>query len=142
MSDKNYSEEEMISITKMVMRHLDAWRLKSEEIIVILGLDEGLSRRKLQSFRSGTKVLPQEVEVLQRVEHVAGIVEALRTAYPMNTSMRDRWVYNPCRRFKGKSPLSAMMTQGLNGLVNARIEIDCAYGWELSEKMKLNVQGG
>jgi hypothetical protein len=78
--------------------------------------------------------------VLQRVEHVAGIVEALRTAYPMNASMRDRWVYNPCRRFKGNSPLSAIMTQGLNGLINARIEIDCAYGWELSEKMNLKLQ--
>lgn len=140
MTDKKYNKEEMVSIGKTVMRYLDAWRLSNEEIIVILGLDEKTPKRHLQHFRSGSKVLPQDAEVMQRIEHVAGIVEALRTAYPMNVSMRDRWIYQACRRFQGNTPLFAMMTQGINGLVNARIEIDCAYGWELSEKMKLNFE--
>jgi ethanolamine transporter EutH len=140
MSDKKYNNEEMVSISKTVMRYLDAWQLTSEEIIVTLGLDEKLPKRHLQNFRSGSKVLPQETEVMQRIEHVAGIVDALRTAYPMNAPMRERWVHKPCRRFQGNTPLSAIMTQGMNGLVNTRIEIDCAYGWELSEKMNINVQ--
>ncbi len=141
MSDKNYSEEQMISITKVTMRYLDSWRLKSDEIINVLGLDEKTRKRSLQNFRAGSKALPQETEVMKRVEHIAGIVAALRTAYPMNAQMRARWLYKPCRRFQGNPPLSVMLTEGMNGLIKARIEIDCAYGWEISEQMKVKLQG-
>ncbi|MCK5918394.1 MAG: DUF2384 domain-containing protein [Cocleimonas sp.] len=142
MSDKNYSEEQMVSITKATMRTLDSWKLRSEEIMNILGLDEKTRKRSLQSFRSGSKALPQDTETMKRIEHVAGIVEALRTAYPMNAQMRARWLYKPCRRFQGNNPLSVILTEGMNGLIKARIEIDCAYGWELSEQMKIKSQGG
>jgi len=136
MGDKKYNEEQMVSITKVTMQYLDSWKLTSEEIINVLGLGEKTRKRSLQQFRSGTKTVPQEKEVMQRIEHVAGIVEALRTAYPMNAHMRARWLYKPCRRFQSNNPLSVILAEGLNGLIRARIEIDCAYGWELSEQMR------
>ena len=140
MSDKTYSNEEMVSITKAVMRYLDAWKLTSEEIVSVLGLDKKMRTRHLQSFRSGSKILPQEKEILQRVEHIAGIVEALRTAYPMSTAIRARWLYKPCRRFQSKTPLSVIMAEGMNGLIKVRIEVDCSYGWKLSEQMATKPQ--
>jgi len=138
--NKKYSKEEMISMTKNVMRYLDAWRLRSKEIINILGLNEKTRSRQLQLFRAGSKTLEQDKETLQRVEHIAGIVEALRTAYPMNAAMRARWLYKPCRRFKGNTPLAIIMDQGVEGLIKARIEIDCSYGWYLSEQMGIKLQ--
>ena len=141
MSDKTYSNEEMVSITKAVMRYLDTWKLTSEEIISILGIDKKMRSRYLQSFRAGTKTLPQEDEIMQRIEHVAGIVEALRTAYPMNTHIRSSWLHKPCRRFQGKTPISVIMTEGMNGLIKVRIEVDCAYVWKLSEQMATKTQG-
>ena len=142
MTDKNkkYSKEEMISMTKNVMRYLDAWRLRSDEIINILGMDEKTRTRQLQLFRAGSKTLGQDKETLQRVEHIAGIVDALRTAYPMNAPMRGRWLYKPCRRFKGNTPLAIIMDEGIEGLIKARVEIDCAYGWYLSEQMKVKLE--
>ncbi len=138
--NKTYSNEEMVSITKTVMRYLDAWKLTSDEIINILGLDSKIRTRHLQAFRSGNKILPQQKETFQRIEHVAGIVEALRTAYPMSVSTRARWLYKPCRRFQKQTPLSVIMAEGINGLIKVRIEVDCAYGWKLSEQMATNLQ--
>ncbi len=140
MSNKVYNNEEMVSITKTVMRYLDTWKLTSAEIISVLALDEKMRTRHLQFFRSGSKTLPQEKEMMQRIEHVAGIVEALRTAYPLNTSMRARWLHTACRRFQGKTPLSIIMAEGMNGLIKVRIEVDCAYGWKLSEQMAIKSQ--
>jgi hypothetical protein len=81
MSAKSYNNEEMVSITKAVMRYLDSWRLTNEEIINVLGLDAATRKRSLQHFRLGSKTVPQETEVMQRIEHIAGIVEALRIAH-------------------------------------------------------------
>lgn len=141
MSDKIFNHEEMVSITKTVMRYLDAWKLSSEEIVSLLGIDKKMRTRHLQAFRAGSKVLPQEKEIIQRVEHVAGIVEALRTAYPMSAPIRAQWLHKSCRRFQGKTPLSVIMEEGMNGLIKVRIEVDCAYGWKLSEQMATKPQG-
>ena len=140
MSDKKFNNEDMVSITKTVMGYLDTWKLSSEEIISVLGIDKKMRTRHLQAFRAGSKTLPQEDAMIQRIEHVAGIVEALRTAYPMNAPIRAQWLHKPCRRFQGQTPLSIIMGEGMNGLVKVRIEVDCAYGWKLSEQMATKQQ--
>lgn len=140
MSDKKFNNEEMVSITKTVMRYLDTWKLTSEGIVSVLGMDKKIRTRHLQAFRAGSKTLLQDKETMQRVEHVAGIVEALRTAYPMNDAIRVQWLHKPCRRFQGKTPLSVIMEEGINGLIKVRIEVDCAYGWHLSEQMATKSQ--
>ena len=74
MSDKKFNNEEMVSITKTVMRYLDAWKLSSEEIINILAIDTTTRTRHSQFFRSGSKTLSQDKETMERIEHIAGIV--------------------------------------------------------------------
>lgn len=135
MSDKKYSDEEMSSISQAVMQYIDSWKLSNEETISILGLDAKTRTRHLQHYRSGERVLPQDKEIMQRVEHIVGIADALRTTFPFSDQMRLMWLRKPHRRFRKNTPLAVILEKGLNGLMKVRIEVDCAYGWKISEEM-------
>ena len=135
MSEKTYTDEEMSSISQAVMQYIDSWKLSNEETISILGLDPKTRTRHLQHYRSGEKVLPQEREIMQRVDHIVGIADALRTTFPFSDQMRLMWLRKPHRRFRKNTPLAVILEKGLNGLMKVRIEVDCAYGWKISEEM-------
>lgn len=135
MSDKQYSSEEMSAISQAVMGYIDSWKLSNEEIINVLGLDASTRTRHIQHFRSGDKVLPQDKQVMQRVDHIVGIADALRTTFPFSDQMRLLWLRKPHRRFQRNTPLSVILDKGLDGLMKVRIEVDCAYGWKISEEL-------
>ena len=117
MSDKKYSDEEMSSISQAVMQYIDSWKLSNEETISILGLDAKIRTRHLQHYRSGERVLPQDKEIMQRVEHIVGIADALRTTFPFSDQMRLMWLRKPHRRFRKNTPLAVILEKGLNGLM-------------------------
>ena len=133
MGDK-YSNEEMLEITSKVVNYLDLWGLKGEEVMAILGVPEVRSRH-LPKYRALEKALPQTEEVLTRVDHIVGIADALRTTYPFNKQMRVRWLHQGHHRFRKRTPLSLIIKEGINGLVRVRIELDCSYGWAVSDAM-------
>jgi len=135
MADKKYSTEEMVTLSKAVMQYIDSWSLSNAEIISILGLDPETRTRHLQFFRNGDKPLPQETETMQRIDHIVGIADALRTTFPFSDKMRLLWLRKPHRRFRKNTPLAVIMEKGLNGLMKVRTEVDCAYGWKISEEM-------
>lgn len=135
MSD-HFSDEEMKALTQQVINYLDAWNLPAEHMIAVLGAD--VKNRQLPLYRKGEKVLPQTKETIQRIEHIVGIADALRTAYPFSDQMRTLWLQKPHRRFRRKTPLSVILNEGLNGLMRVRVEIDCAYGWTINDAMQAN----
>ncbi|MCK5902684.1 MAG: DUF2384 domain-containing protein [Cocleimonas sp.] len=140
MVDKKYTDEEMASLSKAVMQYIDRWQLSNTEIIHVLGLDPKTRTRHLQHFRTGDKSLPQEKEVMQRIDHIVGIADALRTTFPFSEQMRLLWLRKPHRRFRKNTPLAVIMEKGVNGLMKVRIEVDCAYGWKISEELSRHQQ--
>ena len=46
------------------------------------------------------------------------------------------------RRFKQQNPLDVMLHEGMSGLLKVRIDIDCAFGWKISETMAGQNKGG
>lgn len=134
MSDK-YTAEEMRSLTQMVIDYLDSWKLSPEEMIAILGLPSSTKSRHLQQYRSMDKSLPQDETSLKRIDHIVGIADALRTTFPFSDQMRVMWLRKPHRRFNKNTPLSVILSEGVNGLMRVRIEVDCSYGWAISEAL-------
>ena len=117
------------------MQYLDSWKLSSEQIIRLLNLSESFRSRHLTYFRSGAKPFPDDLDTWSCVDHIIGISEALRTTYPFSDEMRLAWIRKPHRRFKQQTPLSVMLNEGANGLLKVRIDIDCAFGWKISEAL-------
>ena len=134
---KQYSKDEMTRITQGVMAYLDSWKLSSEQILIILGLTDSVKKRHLQGFRMGDKSFPISDDLMIRIDHIVGISDALRTTFPFSDKMRLMWLRKPHRRFQKNTPLSIIMDDdGVNGLSRVRREVDCSYGYAISEAMR------
>ena len=135
----DYSNDELKFLTQGVMTYLDSWQLTTDEIIIILGMQELIKTRQLAGFRSGSRVFPESPEILIRVDHIIGIADGLRTTYPLSDQMRQIWLTKPHRRFQRKTPLSVMLNDPTpNGLLRIRMEVDCNYAYAISEAMREN----
>lgn len=133
----DYSSEDLKKLTQGVMTYLDGWNLSSEQVLVVLGLDGTAKNRHIQSYRLGEKAFPETPELMARVDHIIGIADALRTTFPFSESMRLLWLRKPHRRFKKNTPLAVIMNDDTpNGLLKVRIEVDCSYGYSISEAMR------
>lgn len=129
-----YSDEEMKVISGRVVGYLDSWQLSAEEMLSILGVSD-IKPRHLPQYRKMDKAFEQTEEVMQRIDHVVGIADALRTTFPHSDTMRLRWLRQPHRRFRKKTPLSLILNTGVNGLLRVRVEVDCAYGYAINDAM-------
>jgi hypothetical protein len=133
----DYSKEELLQLTAGVIGYLDGWKLSSEQTIAILGLEKKSKARHVQGFRLGDREFPESSELMVRIDHIIGIADALRTTFPFSDSMRLRWLRMPHRRFQKNTPLAVIMNdETVNGLLRVRREVDCAYGYAISEAMK------
>lgn len=117
-------------ITQMTMQVMDDWGLDGKQIIQLLALPENTRTRHLEKFRTGD-AFPMNKEIAIRIEHIAGIADALRTTYPRNIQMGARWLNTPHRRFKNNTPIATMLNSD-KGLLLVRSELDCAYAWDRS----------
>lgn len=123
------SLQHQIEITRHIMRVLDEWKLSGKDIIKLLKLPSKVRQRNLERYRDG-EAFPISEETQQRIEHIVGIADALRTSFPRNAHMGVLWMQTPHRRFKNQPPLSILSEQGLNGLRMVRSELDCAFSWD------------
>ncbi len=133
--DQQLTERQQQDLTRAVMRYLDTWKLSSEQVISLLSLPDSVKKRHLAHFRSGAKAFPDIKETWHCVDHIIGICDALRTTYPFSDEMRLSWIRKPHRRFKKQTPLEVMLNEGVSGLLKVRIDVDCAFGWKISESM-------
>lgn len=120
-----------LAVTRAIMGILDSWGVDGADVIRLLELPPGTRVRHLERYRTDTP-FPAEGAVSERLEHVAGIADALRTTFPRNAHMGALWMSRPNRRFGNRSPLATMLAGGLNGLITVRSHLDCSYAWDKS----------
>jgi len=123
--------QNQIEITRHIMRVLDEWQLSGKDIIKLLDLPSKVRLRNLDRYRDG-EAFPESRVTQERIEHIAGIADALRTSFPLNAHMGILWMQKPHRRFQNLPPLTVLSEQGLIGLRMVRCELDCAFSWDES----------
>ncbi len=127
------NREERLLLARMMLELLEGWGVPPRHRLALLGL-EGMPVRALR--RLGESVpLPEDPEVMERVGHLLGIADALRTMHPRNAHMGGRWLNRPNRRFQQRTPLAVMVEDGLAGLIAVRSDLDCAYAWECAQAL-------
>ena len=127
----DYTEEEFMYITKTVMNVLDSWNLTTEQTVQVLGLSSQTKKRQLDKYRT-LKAFKKDDLIIRRLSHVVGISDALRTTFPRNVNMSEKWMKTEHRRFDNETPLSVILEEGINGLCKVRAELDCTFAWEAS----------
>ena len=120
-----------LELTKSIMDLLDSWGLANSDKITILGMPPSTRiRTMLQHYKD--RPLPQTPEVMERVDHIIGIADALHTSYPLNAHMASFWMNKKNQRFDNRTPLALILEDGLEGLVRVRAHLDCAWDWSVS----------
>ena len=127
----DYTDEEFLYITNTVMKVLDSWNLTTEQTVQILGLSNQTKKRQLDKYRT-LKAFPKEELIVKRLSHLVGISDALRTTFPRNVNMSEKWMKTQHRRFNNETPLSIILEQGIDGLCRVRAELDCTFAWNAS----------
>ena len=121
--------EQKGQLAAMIIELLDQWSIDSEGQISILSLPEKTPLRAIRKYRNCTP-FPESESINERIEHLIGIADALRTTYPRNAQMARQWMNSPHRRFEGRTPVQVMLEDGLKGVIQVRCQLDCAYSWE------------
>ena len=131
MSDMK--KEDQLALTQAVMAILDSWGLPAEAQMMLLNLPKGTPSRVLRKYREHTP-FPDDLAVMQRLEQIVGIADALRTSYPHNPAMGTMWLQQRNNRFQDRAPLAVMVDDGMEGLLAVRMHLDCSYDWHLDNK--------
>ena len=125
---QNLTLEQKIEFTRRVIDMLDDWGLDDSQQVQILGLPEETRSRQIRKFRNETP-FPEDANLMERIEHLVGIADALRTSYPTNAAGGSMWMNRRNSRFQDRTPLAAMLEDGMRSIVAIRIHLDCSYDW-------------
>jgi len=129
----NMDEEAKVTFTRNMIAVLDEWKVQDSDQIALLGLSEDTRSRQIRSYRQGSTILPEnDSRVNEFIDHLLGIDDALRTSNPCNAAAGGMWMNRVNNRFKDRTPLNAMLEDGIIGIVAVRIHLDCAYDWHIS----------
>lgn len=131
MSDSQL--EHRLDLTKTIMSVVDSWGLNAKQTVSLLGLPKGTPTRALRRYRDDTP-FPDSEEVRTRLEHLCGIIDALRTTYPHNPSMGVLWMRQKNQRFDLQAPAQWVADRGFEGLVKMRAHLDCSFDWFNDDK--------
>lgn len=127
----NMTSNEQIELTRAIMGILDSWGMAASDTMLLLALPEKTPARALRRYRDST-AFPDTPDVRERLEHIVGIYDALRTTYPHNPSMGALWMKQRNRRFANRTPLHVMLEEGVAGMLKIRTHLDCTYDWEIN----------
>jgi hypothetical protein len=128
-----------IAITQAVMDLLDDWKIRTLDQIKLLALPEKIRSRHLRQYHEG-EPFPESNDIDVRIEHLAGIADALRTTYPRNAQMATFWLNKNNQRFQNRSPLAVMLEDGIDGFELVRAHLDCAWDWHMDSKKSGNTK--
>ncbi|VAW74387.1 hypothetical protein MNBD_GAMMA15-1357 [hydrothermal vent metagenome] len=124
------SEDERIQLTHGILCMLDEWGISGKNQLIVLGLGDAPAR-EIRQLREN-RPLPDTPEVMQRVEHLICIADALRTTYPFSKRMGKLWMNKPNRKFRQRTPATTMVEDGIVGLISVRSYLDCSYSWDIT----------
>ena len=122
------TQDEQVALTVHIMETLDSWGMSSEEIISLIALPTKTPTRALRRYRENT-AFPVSPELEERIQHIVGINDALRTSYPHNPHMGKMWMRQRNKKLNNQIPLQIIVENGLEGIVEIRKHLDCSYDW-------------
>lgn len=126
---QHLTHHERVGMTRALVELLDSWGVSDGDKRKVLGLNETVRSRTFKRYREGTP-LPLNHQVLEHVQHLIGIADALRTTFPRNAGMGAYWMRKPNRHLNHRPPLAVVIQDGLAGLARVRAHLDCTYAWD------------
>ena len=126
------TREEKIELTLLIMNMLDEWGVSNQNKVTLLSLNGIVKSRAIGRYYNG-EPLPDEPAVFERIDHLLGIADALRTSYPLNGYMAAYWLNQKNNRFDNMTPLNYMLDGDGQNVIAVRAHLDCGWDWNRNE---------
>jgi hypothetical protein len=133
----NLTPEEESRLSTLLIAELDDWGVSNAQKIILLALPTGTRIRAIYRYQQG-EPLPDNSVTREHIQHLLGIAEALRLAYPRNKQGGKLWLNRANKNFSYRTPLAVMLEDGLAGITAVRMRIDCSYDWFIDEQNAKN----
>lgn len=124
----HFTDNERAEIAHAVMNLFNEWQVEAVDQVQLLGLPANTRPRAMLKYQKGTP-LPDDEEMLERVQHLLAIQQALGTTFPHNPAMGGLWITTPNAMFGERTPLAVMLQGGLNGILQVRRRLECTEVW-------------
>jgi len=111
------------------MEMLDNWGVSHENKLRLLDMPPDIKVRAVRRFYID-RPFPDSKQMFERLDHLLGIADAIRTSYPLNEQMASFWLNKKNSRFENKSPLEFMIEGGTVNIIQVRAHLDCAWDWK------------
>ncbi len=128
---RELDEAERAVLSRSIVELLNQWGVDGADQVTLLGLPSDTKPRVLRRYYENT-ALPNTPDINERLDHLLGIADALRTSNPRNAAAGSIWLHSVNYRFDNRTPLDAMIQDGISGLLAVRTHLDCAYDWNQS----------
>lgn len=128
---RELDEAERAVLSRSIVELLNQWGVDGTDQVTLLGLPSDTKPRVLRRYYENT-ALPNTPDINERLDHLLGIADALRTSNPRNAAAGSIWLHSVNYRFDNRTPLDAMIQDGIGGLLAVRTHLDCAYDWNQS----------
>ena len=112
----------------MILSMLDDWGVAHRDKLILLALPTSVKVRAIRKYYID-EPFPDNAEVFERIDHLMGIADALRTSFPLNYQMTAFWLNNKNQRFNDQTPLEFMLEGGISNVIAVRSHLDCAWDW-------------
>lgn len=126
------SHQQKIELTHLIMTMLDDWGVNNRDKVTLLSLTGQVKSRTMGRYYQD-QPLPDNPAVFERIEHLLGIADALRTSFPLNGHMTAYWLNQKNARFENMTPLDYMLEGGDDNVIAVRAHLDCGWDWHRKE---------
>jgi hypothetical protein len=126
------TRQQKIELTHLIMTMLDDWGVSNRDKVTLLSLNGQVKSRAMGRFYQD-EPLPDDPVVFERIEHLLGIADALRTSFPLNGYMTAYWLNQKNHRFENMTPLNYMLEGGDENVIAVRAHLDCGWDWHRKE---------
>jgi len=120
-------------LARTIVALLDSWGVEPEAQVALLALPADTRPGSIRQYRQG-KPLPDLEALDERIEHLLGIADALRTSFPHTAQGGNIWMNRVNARFGDRTPLAAMLQDGMAGIFAVRTHLDCSYDWYVDSR--------
>jgi hypothetical protein len=90
---RELSNDDRVALSRLIVELLDRWRVEGDDQVAMLGLPADTAPRALRRYRENTP-LPNSPEVNERIDHLLGIADALRTSNPCSATADVIWLHS------------------------------------------------
>src|SRR4030066_1973576 len=123
---RELGEAERVTLSRAIVELLNQWGVDGVDQVTLLGLPPDTKPRVLRRYYENT-ALPNSPGINERLDHLLGIADALRTSNPCSATAGSIWLHSVNYRFDNRTPLDTMIQNGIGGLLGWRPPLDLGH---------------